>query len=415
MGKKLIYILSIYLTVIFLLVGCNKDSIDKPLTIEEKVEDFEYLFKTIEENYPFLEINKRVNGIDWLGKKDEYLNLVKSSQNNTQFLNSLSYILAQLNNGHTHMIKSTEDFERFRDSYSRLKSGWQRMQMDVLNNSKALDRYKIEKKDNKEALEIDTKGEVIQYTNSYVNDIVYDKVGYIAIPQMIAFYQMNNDKELIDGYLDKVKDYQALVIDIRGNGGGSSDYWSEYLIPKIIDKTYTSDSYNFWKDGDYIKKFIRKSWIWTDEDFGKVKNLDITALTNLPEEVKRDFKYYCKNTMSVEPKDSINFKGNLYLLVDKYVYSSSEMLAAFAKQSGCATLIGERTGGDGIGSDPLLAMLPNSGYVFRFSKDMGVMEDGASNEEFKTEPDYIIEFPYKNNDFKKDKCIQKVLELEGIE
>lgn len=51
-------------------VACgNKVDIGTPLTEEQKIEDFNYLYKTIEENYPFLETNKRLNNVDWLSKK----------------------------------------------------------------------------------------------------------------------------------------------------------------------------------------------------------------------------------------------------------------------------------------------------------------------------------------------------------
>lgn len=39
------------------------------LTVEQRLEDFDYMWKIIEENYPFLEVNKRLNGEDWLAKK----------------------------------------------------------------------------------------------------------------------------------------------------------------------------------------------------------------------------------------------------------------------------------------------------------------------------------------------------------
>lgn len=49
--------------------------------------------------------------------------------------------------------------------------------------------------------------------------------------------------------------------------------------------------------------------------------------------------------------------------------------------------MGERTGGDGIGNDPYLLGLPNTGYIVRFSKELGVTESGSINEIDKTEPD----------------------------
>lgn len=394
---------------------CSKVEISTPLTEEQKIEDFNYLYKTIEENYPFLEVNKRVNNIDWLSKKEEYLQRVKNTTNDNEFLLVLYSILSDLNNGHTNMIKDSSQFRYFREIYS-MNKGWQKkVQLPVLNNKKALARYNIDKDEKIEVVEQGKSGNIEGMRNASTKDLVEGKIGYIYIPQMISYYNMGRDIELIDDYLNKVRDYESLVIDIRGNSGGDSSYWMSYLVPKLIDKVYTCTTYNFWKDGDVINNYLKKSKAKSYTGFGEVKDLDTGTLVNLPVEIKEDFKYYSKNIMEIRPnEDSIKFKGNIYILVDKNVYSSAESFASFAKQTGFAALIGERTGGDGIGSDPLLDMLPNSGYVFRFSKDIGVTADGTCNEEFKTEPDYAIEYAGRSGSFEYDYCIKKVLELEEI-
>lgn len=398
------------------LVACgNKVDISTPLTEEQKIEDFNYLYKTIEENYPFLETNKRLNNVDWLSKKEEYLQRVKNTKSDIEFLMTLNSILSELNNGHTHMITNSSQFRDFREIYS-MNKGWQKkVQLSVLDNKKALARYNINKNEKIPVLNQGKNENTEGIRNASTKDIVEGKIGYIYIPQMISYYNMGNDIELIDEYLNNIKEYQALIIDIRGNGGGDSYYWISYLVPKLIDKVYENTNYSFWKDGEIINNYLKKSKVKYSTGFGEVKDLDTTKLVNLPVEVKEDFKYYSKNTMEISPnEDSIKFKGNIYMLVDKGVYSSSEAFASFAKQTGFATLIGERTGGDGICSDPLLHMLPNSGYVFRFSKDMGTTADGTSNEEFKTEPDYLIEYAGKTGNFENDYCIKKILELENI-
>ncbi|BDS16781.1 S41 family peptidase [Clostridium perfringens] len=398
------------------LVACgSKVDTSISLTEEQKIEDFNYLYKTIEENYPFLETNKRLNNVDWLSKKEEYLQRVKNTKSDIEFLITLNSILSELNNGHTHMIINSSQFRDLREIYS-MNKGWQKkVQLPVLNNKKALARYNIDKNEKVQVLNQGKNENTEGIRNASTKDIVEGKIGYIYIPQMISYYNMGNDIELIDEYLNNIKEYQALIIDIRGNGGGDSYYWISYLVPKLIDKVYENTTYSFWKDGEVINNYLKKSKVKYSTGFGEMKDLDTTKLVNLPVEVKEDFKYYSKNTMEISPsEDSIKFKGNIYMLVDKGVYSSSEAFASFAKQTGFATLIGERTGGDGIGSDPLLHMLPNSGYIFRFSKDMGTTADGTSNEEFKTEPDYEIQYAGKTGNFENDYCIKKVLELEEI-
>lgn len=56
-------------------------------------------------------------------------------------------------------------------------------------------------------------------------------------------------------------------------------------------------------------------------------------------------------------------------------------------------------------------MLPNSGYIFRFTGEMGLTSDGTCNEEFKTEPDIKV-YAGRGSTLMNDQAIQKVIEFE---
>ena len=60
--------------------------------------------------------------------------------------------------------------------------------------------------------------------------------------------------------------------------------------------------------------------------------------------------------------------------------------------------------------DPAVCYLPNSGYVFRFTKEMGLASDGSCNFERKTEPDIEV-LARINEDISKDQAIQAVLKI----
>ncbi|MEM9857720.1 MAG: S41 family peptidase [Bacteroidota bacterium] len=81
----------------------------------------------------------------------------------------------------------------------------------------------------------------------------------------------------------------------------------------------------------------------------------------------------------------------MYLLVNHNVYSSSELLAYFFKATSFGKVVGEQTGGDGIGTDPIILALPNSGIIIRFTGEMGLNPNGSANEEKKTVPDIWLE------------------------
>ncbi len=88
------------------------------------------------------------------------------------------------------------------------------------------------------------------------------------------------------------------------------------------------------------------------------------------------------------------------------------MLASFCKETKLATIVGSQSKGDGIGTDPLQIDLPNSGYVLRFSKEIGVTESGYINEIEKTNPDINID-SNRFDEIKDQPIIQKIIEIEG--
>lgn len=91
------------------------------------------------------------------------------------------------------------------------------------------------------------------------------------------------------------------------------------------------------------------------------------------------------------------------------MFSSSEKFVSFAKSTGWATLVGERTGGDGLGADPVLVKLPHSHLIVRLPLIMGVTEQGVINEEKKTEPDIWADTT-KNPILLEDHAVRAILD-----
>lgn len=395
----------------------------KELTLEEKIQDFEYLYNVILENYPFLEVNKRINGIDWGEKKETYLQRITSSKDDDQFFRALDAILKDLNNGHTHMLNKSM-VKYFREAYYVLyQESTFKEYFEILNHDLVLKRYDLE---NIEVGEVSNLQESIEkiseINNAEVGDIVDGKIGYIYIPSMIQSHQMENDEKLINDYLEKIKDYQSLIIDIRGNGGGSPGYWMDYLVPRIISEAKEFEVYTFFRAGSIFNRLLEIAPLENEikglDEVGinKLEKLDLSQLPNLSEEIKDSFAYYVKNKLEVIPhEDSIRFEGNIYLLVDKNTYSAADLFSVFAKDTNFATLVGEKTMGGGISDEPRFEMLPNSGYIFRFPLMMGTTSDGTVSEEQKTTPHYEVNFPRRNTNISYDLAIQKVLQLEGLD
>ena len=77
------------------------------------------------------------------------------------------------------------------------------------------------------------------------------------------------------------------------------------------------------------------------------------------------------------------------MLTSDNVFSASDKFACFCKSTGFATIVGTQTSGDGLGSTPVLVLLPYSGVLVRFSAMAGENPDGSMNAREGTKPDIL--------------------------
>ena len=362
------------------------------LSKEDYIEDFNFAYNTLKEHYPFFEVNKKLYGVDWLANKEKYKAYIAESKNDADFFSRMTYVLDKLHNGHTHLM--SEDFAMFMyvNYYPMPKNSWRHDIAKMYEKDNVRRRYNINNETVKryvaENMKSDDEVNKTYSKNLMTENIIKDKLAYIRIKSLIGGQYINQDKDIIINYLNEIKDYPFIIIDIRGNGGGDSYYWAGFLLPNIIDKKYETKNYLLIKSGELNKK------IFEQFNFNKdVKTfLDKSSFSSDVKDILKDFDGYLAFDSIIEPsEDSIHYKGKIYLLVDNGVYSSAEMLASFCKETKLATLVGSRTGGDGIGFDPMQVDLPNTAFVLRFSNNMGITESGSINELDQTVPDIIVQ------------------------
>jgi hypothetical protein len=465
----------------------------KELTREEKLEDFNYLYATLKDSFPFFEVEKDKTGFDWLESKAKFEEQIKATKNNEEFYYTLKTIVTMIQNAHTGVV-APSGYDDMVTIYSSInnkpwgdiltQSGVKEKYSDwskIVNENKVvlpikikyvegkyvviedlknikkgailetiddmpiddyfkanLDKYYLNYDDKRDRLYIksnmitvasrkdykvtadfeDKKGitedlKPIKYeqntaasasTSSSEEKILADnKVAYVKVKSMSSKTLEADGKKLIEFY-KSIKDYPYLIIDIRGNGGGSDYYWQKNIVEPLISQSKSAEFAMAYK-GEYIKPFLLGRGITTK------------SISNLPQKFSSKYvlemERFTATSRTVKPQNTVGFSGNIYLLVDDYVYSSSESFAAFCKTTGFAKLVGTTTGGDGIGIDPCVLALPNSGLVVRFSLDMGINGDGTVNEKTHTKPDIYSETTYEDFVRDKDTKLNKVLELCG--
>lgn len=403
-----------------------EDKKREDLSAEKYVEDFDFVYDTLLNYYPFFEINKIVYNTDWLSMKDEYQEYISKSNNDADFAYRMNFILNDLHNGHTYIVDKNEAVETYISYYRLPESNWRHDISDIYEKSTVRYRYNLTnksinnylkynsyKKNSNLSMNSSLLGKANSFSNNDLNNVLVEDINndiaYIKIKKMLSLEDRQNDERIIKKYLKTIENKKALVIDIRGNSGGDSRYWQNFLLPSLIRKPYETSYYHFIRKGDLNKKVIaQERYKEGVSEFLKASNL-----TDDKKELLQKFDYYNISPAVINPnEDSIKFKGKIYLLVNSSVYSSSEMMASFCSETNLATLVGERTGGDGIGTDPMQIDLPNSGYVLRFSKEMGLTKSGKINEIEKTNPNIVID----SNSYASlldQPIIHKIIELES--
>jgi C-terminal processing protease CtpA/Prc len=205
-------------------------------------------------------------------------------------------------------------------------------------------------------------------------------------------FELDNVDEQMHDYLlafyKQVKDYDHLIIDVRGNSGGWKDVWIENIIAPLINEKITSRMYVGFRKGEYVNLFRQQA--------GIDKTIEKSGFDYLPPEVLTDDFTVYDRSITVEPSTDWDFNAKITLLIDNQTWSASEGFALFSKETGFATLYGTPTKGEAVSTGTIFYVLPNSKIVIRFNPCLGIDSSGNSCEEAKVQPDIYYESEIRN-------------------
>ena len=187
----------------------------------------------------------------------------------------------------------------------------------------------------------------------------------LAILRVDTMMGLDTIKQIQAAY-GKIQDQgsKRLIIDLRGNGGGA--FAVKPLVEHIIDEPIESGY------------FLSRPWFTHHTDLPSATTLEQTAawegwsIGRFWQDVQRQGVM----KLRFEPAEP-HFKGPVFVLVDSYSASATELAADAFRISGKATIVGERTAGEMLSQsffdlvDGYILSLPVADY---YSMEYGRIE-----------------------------------------
>ncbi len=214
-----------------------------------------------------------------------------------------------------------------------------------------------------EATELNLNADEIKCSSFYAYRDVENNVAYIYISDFL-----NHDGSRLRETITNMFDMDNIIIDLRSNGGGYSQYLELNVFPVLFDGIFSDTFTMHFKD----TKENRKVKYYAKEyctNFGKSS---IDGLRSFDE--------------TLEMKGEAKKQRNIYLLVSGSTASAADEFTALVKYNALGTIIGTNTHGEANCSF-ITACLPTSKIVFRYTPVKYYNKDGTLNNVYGTTPD----------------------------
>ena len=200
-------------------------------------------------------------------------------------------------------------------------------------------------------------------SNNYRSNFFEEnEIFYARIPSMDVKYADSTIKDLTK--LSKKNAISAIVLDVRGNAGGT-DLTYMNILNRVLKDTITYDI----QLGFVYSEINRINYEVNNDTINKEGNNYTFNLSESTATIKNSNFFYVNQPdwqFIIPSKNRIPFNGTIYILQDKYIYSASNTLSSLAHSNDKIVSIGETP--DVIGGLTGLVnllCLPHSKLLFR--------------------------------------------------
>ncbi|MEZ0005133.1 hypothetical protein ABH942_000476 [Flavobacterium sp. 28YEA47A] len=254
-------------------------------------------------------------------------------------------------------------------------------------------KHKLHIKKNDTVTFLQDKNSVYGYNNEKSPIITHyfekEKIFYAKLPMMVEAYG-DTLSERLKPIISKNK-VNAIVLDIRGNPGGSDNTYSNFL-KKVVKDTLGQNVMVGRNFSPYNQNYFNINKDSVENRTTHTFKIDAATL-------KKPKMYYIvyPNFKFVVP-DSLNysFEGKIYVLQDRFIYSSASNLSNLAKNNDQLISIGETPDLlGGLQTNPTVLQLPHSKIIFRIESQIDFTDCKTPKDIFQNNVEYPVSYSIK--------------------
>lgn len=246
-----------------------------------------------------------------------------------------------------------------------------------------------------------------------------DGIAYIKIVEMLSKYDSPAFFEYLNAFMKEANQTDALIIDVRDNGGGTRDLIQElagyFVHPDSVYVVNATRQRGKLPLNDELKEDLHNRYLFSKNELDKREQKVVTMFMNsfnpmydLDDKKYSDYHYYILNGQKLA-KNKYHYTKPIYILANERTFSAASVLVSVFKGLPNIKIAGVNT--DGSSGNSHRFKLPNSKFRGKISTMVSFQKDGKILDGIGTQPDIEIERSLDQILFKEDFQLEKLKEI----
>lgn len=246
-----------------------------------------------------------------------------------------------------------------------------------------------------------------------------NNVGYIQIGEMLEKESCPIFFNYLNEFMTEAKKSDALIIDVRDNGGGTRDLIQElagyFIHPDSVYVVNATKQRGKLPLNKELKERLQSRYLFSrdDLDIDEQNAVDkfmhsFEPMYDLSKEKFSEFHYYILNGHKIT-KGKFHYNKPIYILANERSFSAASVLVSVFKNLPNIKIVGVNTDGSSGNSERF--ELPSSELRGKISTMVSFQKNGKILDGIGTEPDIKIERSLNQIFLKEDYQLNRLLEI----